>query len=485
MKKIHILLLLTAACGFATGHAAETPPAKRPNILFIAVDDLRPELGCYGNELIKSPNINKLASEGLLLNRAYCQQAVCSPSRSSLLTGTRPDTTKVWDLETHFRKALPDVVALPQHFKNQGYFTQGMGKIYHHGFDDPASWSVPTLYPKAPQGRTKQSTKPGATKAEVRGPAVGNPDVPDDSLHDGELADMAITALRGMKSKSEPFFLGVGFIRPHLPFISPKKYWDLYDPLKIPLATNPFPPKGAPKYSLVLGPSELRSYAGTPNLQQLPEPYARELKHGYYAAVTYVDVQIGRVLQELETLGLRDNTIIVLWGDHGWKLGEHQAWAKHSNVENDTRVPLIISAPNMKQRGTKTDALVELVDVYPTLADLAGLPLPPHLEGRSFKPLLDNPGQPWKTAAFSQYPRQNGKLKLMGYSMRTERYRLTRWVDVNDHSKVDSVELYDEQKDPEENTNIALDPAQTELLEKLAKQWTAGWQGENPKKSNP
>lgn len=276
-------------------------------------------------------------------------------------------------------------------------------------------------------------------------------------------------------------FLGVGFIRPHLPFISPKKYWDLYDPAKIPLATNPFPPKGAPKYSLVPGPSELRSYAGTPDVQQLPEPYARELKHGYYAAVTYVDVQIGRVLQELDSLGLRDNTIIVLWGDHGWKLGEHQAWAKHSNVENDTRVPLIISAPGMKRRGTRTDALVELVDVYPTLVDLAGLPLPPHLEGRSFKPLLDNPGQTWKGAAFSQYPRRSGKLNLMGYSMRTGRYRLTRWVDVKDHAKVDSVELYDEEQDPEENTNIAKDPARKELLEKLTQQWIGGWQRENPK----
>ena len=473
--------IAAAALYTAFGHTAET----RPNILFIAVDDLRPELGCYGNEFIKSPNIDKLAKQGLLLNRAYCQQAVCSPSRTSVLTGTRPDTNKVWDLETHFRKALPEVIALPQHFKNEGYFTQGMGKIYHHGFDDPPSWSIPTLYPQAPQGRASQSKAPGASKAQKRGPAVGNVDVPDESLHDGELTSMAITALRGMKSKSEPFFLGVGYIRPHLPFISPKKYWDLYDRTKIPLATNPFPPKGAPAYSLVRGPAELRSYQSTPDVRELPEPFAREVKHGYYAAVSFVDAQIGRLLEELDKLGMRENTIIVLWGDHGWKLGEHQAWAKHSNVENDTRVPLIISSPGMKQCGRKTDALVELVDLYPTLAELAGLPLPAHLEGRSFKPLLDDPEQAWKNAAFSQYPRRVGKMNLMGYSMRTARYRLTRWVDAKDHSKVDAVELYDLQTDPDENTNIANDPAQKTVLKKLTQRWTAGWQGNTLKEVKP
>ena len=304
-------------------------------------------------------------------------------------------------------------------------------------------------------------------------------DVPDESLHDGELANMAIAALRDMKSKSQPFFLGVGFIRPHLPFISPKKYWNLYDRAKIPLAPNPFLPKGAPAYSLVRGPAEFRGYSGTPDLATLPEAFAREAKHGYYAAVSYVDAQIGRVLDELDSLGLRENTIIVLWGDHGWKLGEHNAWAKHSNVENDTRVPLLISAPGMKVTGKSTDALVELVDFYPTLADLAGLPLPGHLEGRSFKPLLDDPQNPWKSAAFSQYPRQSGKTKLMGYTMRTARYRLIRWVDAKDHSKLHAVELYDHQTDPQENTNIAAESTQKTRVESLTKQSLAGWRVEN------
>ena len=472
------LFLALAVTGSALG-ADISSKKQAPNILFIAVDDLRPELGCYGNQVVHSPNIDRLAKRGLLLNRAYCQQAVCSPSRTSLLTGTRPDTNRVWDLETHFRKALPDVVTLPQHFKNHGYVTRSMGKIYHHGFDDPPSWSLPTRYPTAPQGRKSQTSKPGATKQEKRGPAMGVVDVADDTLHDGELANMAISTLRELKTGSQPFFLGVGFIRPHLPFISPRKYWDLYDRSEIPVAPNPFLPKGAPAYSIVRGPAEFRGYSGTPNVATLPEHYAREAKHGYYAAVSYVDAQIGRVIEELDALDLRKNTIIVLWGDHGWKLGEHNAWAKHSNVENDTRVPLLISAPGMKASGKQSDALVELVDLYPTLAELTQLPLPPHLEGSSFKPLLDEPDQPWKTATFSQYPRRLGKTKLMGYSMRTNRYRFTRWVDLRDHSKVDAEELYDHQTDPQENINISGDPANAELIGTLRKQWLGGWKAEN------
>lgn len=464
-------LWLAAALLAATGglHA-------KPNILFIAVDDLRPELGCYGNPVL-TPNIDQLARKGLVFDRAYCQQAVCSPTRSSLMTGTRPDTTKVWDLSTHFRKALPDVVTLPQLFKTNGYVTQGMGKIYHHGYDDPASWSIPTTYPTAKHGAERAPVDPDAAvnKTTRRGPPFGSPDVPDNAMHDGELADMAVAALGKLGAGEQPFFLAVGFIKPHLPFISPKKYWDLYDPAKIALAPNPFPPHGAPEYSIVPG-GELHSYGGVPAGRHMPDDYARKLKHGYFAAVSFMDAQVGRVLAELDRLKLRDNTIVILWGDHGWKLGEHDAWAKHSNVENDTRVPLVISAPGMASAGQHTAALVEFVDVYPTLAELAGLPLPGHLEGSSFKPLLADPKQSWKTAAFSQYPRKVAKQNLMGYSMRTDRYRFTRWVLTADHSKVKAVELYDHQADPQENTNIAADPANQELVTQLTRQWTAGWQ---------
>ncbi|HPO16383.1 MAG TPA: sulfatase, partial [Candidatus Hydrogenedentes bacterium] len=357
---------------------------QRPNVLFFAVDDLRPELGCYGNTLIKSPNIDRIAAQGRVFNHAYCQQAVCSPSRSSLLTGNRPDTTKVWDLETHFRKTLPDVVTLPQCFKNQGYFVQGMGKIYHGGLNDPASWSVPWTSPNMPHSAGEQTLDPDAMERRAkaqrikrrkskRGPAFLATDGPDNALHDGELADMAVNALQEIHTKQEPFFLAVGFIKPHLPFVSPKKYWDLYDPESIPLAPNPFLPKDAPPYALA-DRNELWSYEGVPPESHLPNAYARQLKHGYYAAVSYMDAQVGRVLDELDRLGLRDDTIIVLWGDHGWKLGEHDRWCKHSNVENDTNAPLLISAPGMQHRGEKTDALVEFVDIYPSLCELAGLP---------------------------------------------------------------------------------------------------------------
>lgn len=460
--------------------ARQTGP-HRKNVLFIAVDDLRPELGCYGNSIIKSPNIDALAQRGLTFTRAYCQQAVCSPSRSSLLTGTRPDTTKVWDLETHFRAALPDVVTLPELFKNNGYLVKGIGKIYHIGYDDPLSWSVPWTQPSGDRyggdprsdpdaAAEEKKRKRGKERERKRGPAFLATDGPDNALYDGRLADMGIAALQEIQQHPQPFFLALGFKKPHLPFVSPKKYWDMYDPMEIPLASNRFLPKDAPSYALASR-GELWNYEGVPPELHLPDSYARQLKHGYYAAVSYMDAQVGRVLAELDRLGLRDDTIVVLWGDHGWKLGEHDRWCKHSNVENDTNAPLIISVPGMLHAGGQTDALVEFVDIYPTLADLAGLEKPGHLEGRSAAPLIANPQQDWKEAAYSQYPRNDDGRELMGYSKRTSRYRITRWVDRGDHAKVLAVELYDHKNDPGENVNIAGDPRNQELVEQLLRNW--------------
>jgi iduronate 2-sulfatase len=481
---------MALAAFVAAANLARATQTNRPNVLFIAVDDLRPELGCYGKDYIKSPNIDRLAARGMVFERAYCQQAVCSPSRSSLLTGTRPDTTKVWDLKTHFRTALPDVVTLQQNFKNHGYFVQGMGKIFHGGFNDPPSWSVPWQNPQAPtyalpenlaMSGAKKAGEPDA--AGSRGPAYECADVPDNTYRDGRVADLAVSTLREISKKNEPFFLAVGFVKPHLPFVSPKKYWDLYDPAKIQLAPNPFRAKDSPDYAVLPG-GELRQYHGIP-AGHIPDDLARRLKHAYYAGVSYTDAQIGKVLDELDRLDLRTNTIVILWGDHGWKLGEHDAWCKHSNAENDTNAPLILSVPGMKNAGAHTGALVEFVDIYPTLSELAGLPLPKHLEGVSFRPLLDSPKQPWKSAAFSQYPRpQRGG--LMGYSMRTDRYRFTVWVNRKDHTKVDAVELYDHQSDPQEDTNIAQNPANAEFVAKLMEQWKAGWRGaQSPRTSTP
>jgi len=493
------------------GLTAATQAATRPNVLFIAVDDLRPELGCYGRSHIHSPNIDRLAARGVVFTRAYCQQAVCSPSRTSLMTGLRPDTTKVWDLFTHFRAALPDTVTLGQHFKNHGYFVQGMGKIYHGNLDDPATWSVPWQTPEAPvyglernnllnqrqfAGRTagseaappraaaketaETSVGPRASPRNSRGPAFEAAEVPDDTFQDGKVAALAMAALRELSARPESFFLAVGFSRPHLPFVAPKRYWDLYDPARLDLAPNPYRPRDAPAYAVLPG-SELRAYDAIP-AGSIPADLARQLVHGYYAAVSYTDAQVGRLLDELDRLGLRDNTIVVLWGDHGWKLGEHDAWCKHSTTENDTNSPLIVSAPGLPAAGQTSPALVELVDVYPTLAELAGLPAPARTEGLSFAPLLTRPDLPWKSAAFSQFPRtpgQTGKEALMGYAMRTAHHRLTVWVP-RDHDRIEAIELYDLAADPQEDTNIAARPENAALVERLLVQWRAGWQGALP-----
>jgi arylsulfatase A-like enzyme len=323
----------------------------------------------------------------------------------------------------------------------------------------------------------------GTSRFDTRGPAFEAAEVPDNHFTDGKTAELAVGTLRQFAAEKKPFFLAVGFTKPHLPFVAPKRYWDLYDPAQIELAPNPYRPKNAPEFAILPG-NEMRAYHGIP-AGSIPPDLARQLKHGYLAATSYTDANIGKLLAELDRSGLRSNTIIVLWGDHGWKLGEHDAWCKHSNSENDTNAPLIISAPGVKAPGQRTRALVEFVDIYPTLCELAGLPRPAHLEGTSAAPLFQNPQQPWKTAAFSQYPRSvkregTKNLQLMGYSMRTDRYRLTVWTHRHDPSVIEATELYDLTVDPMENENIAGDPARTELVQKLLTQWRAGWRSAQP-----
>lgn len=489
-----LLLLVFVLVNELVFCAEAVPPqvqGKR-NVLFIAVDDLRPELGCYGQSQIHSPNLDKLAASGVLFERAYCQQAVCSPTRTSLLTGMRPDTTRVYDLVTHFRNHIPDVVTLPQLFKNNGYHAEGMGKIYHSGFDDPISWSVPhwsntrgTVYQlpanqaliRQRQADAKAAGLTGKARSNaVKGPAVECADVPDGAYKDGQVANHAKERLKALAAGDKPFFLAVGFAKPHLPFIAPKKYWDLYkrDEMRVPEWKTA--PKGAPQYTLA-GSGELFTYANIERKLPLDDDVAKELIHGYYAAVSYVDAQIGKVIDELDRLGLRDNTTIVLWGDHGWKLGDYGQWCKHSNVEWDTRGCLMLSSPGMKGNGKTSHALVEFVDIYPTIAELAGLEVPHNLEGKSFVPVLENPQIAWKKAAFSQYPRGG----VMGYSMRTDRYRLTRWVDAKKPSDIKAVELYDYEADPLATKNLASDSSYAEIVAELLKQSEAGWQQALPK----
>jgi len=485
--------------------ARSAAPGRKMNVLFIAVDDLRPQLGCYGDKLVKSPNIDRLAASGLVFNRAYCQQAVCSPSRTSLMTGRRPDTTRVYDLRTHFRKHLPNVVTLPEQFKKHGYHAQAFGKIYHGGFDDPRSWSKPAWFPKRrgygkPEnielmrryseearqankklkggGALERDPKTGLVlktsskrRTPKRGPSWEAPAVPDNVLGDGAVADAAIGTLRQVKDR--PFFLAVGFYKPHLPFVAPKKYYDLYAGQDLPLADNPFAPKGAPKFALTSW-GELRRYNDIPKKGPVSDKKARELVTGYYACVSYTDAQIGRMIDEVDRLGLRERTVIVLWGDHGWQLGEHGLWCKHTNFETSAHAPLIISVPGQKTAGAKTDALVEFVDIFPSLCDLSGVALPDGLEGTSFRPLVDRPNRPWKRAAFSQYPRGvRGVGRAMGYSARTDRYRFTEWSAPGKDFR--ALELYDHKVDPDENVNVAGKPENAGLVRELTDVLRGGW----------
>jgi len=431
-----------------------TPGKKPMNVLFIVVDDLRPELGCYGQRHIHSPNIDQLAGEGFLFERAYCQQALCTPSRTSLLTGLRPEENGVWDLMTHFRTKVPAVVTLPQYFKSKGYNTIGVGKIFH--FDDDASWSEPNWHPAkvSKRGYVLESNNRLAARNKFgNGMAYEAASVPDNAYPDGMTADRAIQVLQGQAGK--PFFLAVGFSKPHLPFAAPQKYWDLYPEASVKPAPHRQAPHGAPAMALNRA-GELSTYAGLPRYDSLSESETQTLRRGYFACVSYADAQVGRVLGELKRLGLDKNTIVVLWGDHGYKIGDYNDWCKHTNFEIDTRAPLLVRTPRMDHAGSRTKALVEFVDVYPSVCELAGLPLPAHLQGKSFAPLLKKPARAWKTAAYSQYLRDPGT--IMGYSVRTDRYRFTAWYPTARPDSLLATELYDHQADPDEMNNVAALP---------------------------
>lgn len=463
---------------------AASAPRKARNILFIAVDDLRPQLGCYGNTQVKSPNIDALAASGFVFERAYCQQALCAPSRASLLTGVRPDSTGVTDLETPLASVRPDLVSLPKLLKQNGFETISLGKIYHHPFkDDIEAWSRAPWLPAQDNkgqwvgGHYASAEAKRLWREGVRGkesyqlwPSEA-PEVPDNHLPDGLCADKAISELQRLQG-GQPFFLAVGFIKPHLPFVAPKKYWDLYRREDF----NPSPqrswPVGAPKEATPDW-GELRGYLDMPKQGPVSDEEARQLIHGYHACVSYTDAQIGRVLAELDRLGLNDDTAVVLWGDHGWKLSDYGAWTKHSNFEIDTHAPLILRAPGYAG-GERRKQLLEFVDIYPTLAELVGVPAPASVEGMSFVPLLGESQRSWKVAAFSQYPRGR---KIMGYSVRNERYRYTEW---RQNGSVIARELYDQGNGAVVGRNLAGDPAYRAEITVLAALLGKGWRGALP-----
>jgi iduronate 2-sulfatase len=452
-RHFHLVLLAWVFVGSVFAANASSP---RPNVLFIAVDDLRNDLGLYGDPLVKSPHLDRLAERSVVFDRAYCQQALCNPSRASVMTGLRPDTLRVWDLPTHFRDTIPEVVSLPEHFMKQGYFTQNIGKIFHNWRQDiegdPVAWSVPAVMHfdshyndhAMVQGELPEDLAT-ARKCEMR-------DVPDDAYFDGRVANLAVKALQERAGKAQPFFLAVGFWKPHAPFNAPKRYWDRYDRDEIPLPADNFWPEDAPEIAW----HNSREILGSGGDQPSPEE-AREIRHGYMASITYMDAQIGKVLDELNRLGLAENTIIVFWSDHGFHMGEHSLWAKTSNFEYDAQVPLMISVPGMDTAGQRTQSLAELLDLYPTLIELCGLPPIAELEGVSLQPVLVDVTASPRTHALTQHPRPayfKGAPDTMGYSLRSDAFRYTEWRDWQS-GEVIARELYDHRVDPGETRNVA------------------------------
>ena len=486
MKKLlSILTLLILLLGTWVPSAAFAQ--TRPNILFIAVDDLRPVIGCYGDSLAITPNIDRLASDGLLFNQAYCQVAVCNPSRASLMTGQRPDKLGVWTLPIHFREAQPDAITMPQWFRKFGYTAVSHGKIYHNPTPDPQSWSepirklpsLPSPYPNG-TGAIVNAAKEELPnndwrKTSLRRPSTAAPDLPDNKVLDGARTDMAIEDLRRLGKQDEPFFLAMGYIRPHLAWVAPKKYWEMHDPAKLPVVEDPKITENTPRFALHNN-SELSHYV---DLIDMPKPWddqtlsqekARHLVHGYYACVSYVDAQIGRLLDALEEEGLAEDTIVVLWSDHGWKLGKYRGWGKMTNYEIDARVPMIISARGMKAQfptaGQRTDQLAELLDLFPTLCEMAQIDTPDFVDGKSLVPVLEDVNVAVHDHSVSQYYRRNDGNAVMGYSIRTMTHRMIEWREFKTGELV-ARELYDHQTDHSETTNL-IDTAPESLVEELS-----------------
>ncbi|MDB2702165.1 MAG: sulfatase [Wenyingzhuangia sp.] len=537
-RVVDLILFLVSIVLFSCQRKASNENL-RPNILFISIDDLRPELGTYGSEIAISPNIDNLASQGLQFNNAYCQQSICGPSRASVLTGIRPETSGVFHNYIKFREATPDVITLPQYFKQNGYETVYTGKIFHHGDkDDELSWSrLPAFdsldhLPKPVgfalkeniEARKKVRLEMFAKYGDVArfglasGVAYESADVSDNTYLDGYNTTLAIATMKEMAKNDKPFFIGLGFNKPHLNWVAPKRYWDLYDRKKIKISMQTEAPVNAA--AMGLHPSfELRARSNIPKKGEINDELSITLKHAYLACVSYIDAQIGKMISALEKEGLRENTIIIVWSDHGFHLGEMGIWGKATNYEIATRVPLIIWTPNMPKssKGKTTNALVELVDIYPTLADLSGFEIPKHTEGKSFKPLIENPDLVWKNAAFSQFPtpalrewgaypirpamretyfgsllteveerikKQHGdkwnrvlfENNIMGYTMRTEQFRLIVWKDRTQPKEEPLfIELYDHKTDPYETINIAYDDSK--IVDDLLNQFNKGWQG--------
>ncbi len=462
--------LLLALCTLAACAGAATP--TRPNVLLLCVDDLKPTIGAYGDPFAKTPHLDRLAARGTRFDLAYCNQAVCAPSRNNLMLSSRSTSLGIYGLSTNFRAAQPQAVTLTQHFMRHGWRAEAIGKILHTGHgnhDDDASWSVPTqkdkvveyLDPKNSAGGrlTREEAfftnqKLGEIRSLPRGAAWEKLDVADHAYADGRIADEGIRRLRAAKERAgTPFFLALGFVKPHLPFTAPKKYWDLYDPRAFALASFQRDPEGAPAFAGKRG-GEIVNYDPHTEESLRAEEQQRTLIHAYYACVSFMDAQLGRVLDELDRLDLARNTIVVLWGDHGWHLGDHGYWTKHTNYEQANRIPLLIVAPGVSRPGSVTRQPAETVDLYPTLAELAGLPAPrgpQPIDGLSLVPVLRDPEKALRDHAYHCYPRD----QRMGRAVRTARHRLVEWKRPGAPADTAEYELYDYETDPLETRNLA------------------------------
>lgn len=460
---------------------------KKPNILLILVDDLKPALGTYGDSVAISPNIDRLASEGMRFERAYSNQPVCAPSRYNLMLGSRSTSTGLYNFGKEFRDIIPHALTLPQFFMKAGYHAEAMGKVFHvgHGnLDDKASWSVPPFKEKVIEYIVPESTNGKLTREEAlfentrlylkdtppihelpRGAAWESPDVLDDAYADARVANHAISRLREFsKQPDQPFFMAVGFARPHLPFSVPKKYWDLYNPDDLPMPEYEKAPEGSPDFTKKRD-HEMAAYFPIPVGKEVyDEDVKRKLIHGYYASMSFMDAQLGKVIEELKRLKLDEHTIIILWGDHGWHLGDHAIWTKHTNFEQANRIPLIIKMPGVIAPGSTTQQFAETVDIYPTLAALAGLgrpSVPQPFDGIDLTPVLKDAAKQLKDHAYHAFPMGG----YLGEAIRTDRYRMVRWTHMQRNDKEVLFELYDYQEDPLETKNIASE--QPAIIERL------------------
>lgn len=469
-----LVFSIALAMAYMTGE--RNAAAEKPNVLMILIDDLKPALGCYGDTVAKTPNLDRLASMGLRFNRAYCNQAVCAPSRFTLMLGSHSTSTGLYGLGSQLRRVMPAAVTLPQHFAAHGYRTESLGKVFHvgHGNEgDPQSFVVPHFKDKVIEYLDPESTDQGQlTREEAlftnqkldqirslpRGAAFESPEAADEDYADGRVAAETIQRLRDAKERraheGTPFFIVAGFVRPHLPFSAPKKYWDLYDPSSLPLPNDDSLPTDAPRVAGKRG-GEIAAYKPVPDNAnaKFQIELQRQLIHGYYASTSYSDAQIGKVVDELVRLELLQNTIVVLWSDHGFHLGDHGIWTKHTNYEQANRIPLIILAPGVTQAGSVTDQLTESVDLYPTLSELAGLTAPAGpqpLDGKSLVPVLLAPAARVRDHAFHAFPKEK-----LGRAIRTERYRLVEWKKPGAAASTAELELYDYELDPHERKNVA------------------------------